>query len=95
MVVLVVGRQRQQDTQPNAKTEEYLTSGVHPDFRFFQLVPLRDDVELDALAGAGQSHAAEEQDDQDNVGKCRCEVDSLKAKDGKTVLLALLPESDP
>ena len=63
VVVLVVGWKRQQSAKPNAKAEKYLAGGVHPDFRLFQLLPLRDDVELDALAGTFQGHAAEEQDD--------------------------------
>ena len=63
VVVLVVGWKRQQSAKPNAKAEKYLAGGVHPDFRLFQLLPLRDDVELDALVGALQGHATEEPDD--------------------------------
>ena len=84
VVALVVGRQRQQDAFSNPKTEEKLTGRVDPDFRLFQLLPLRDDVELDALVGARQGHTADEEDDEDEVGECCCDVGSLKVEHGRT-----------
>ena len=78
VVVLVVGSKRHQATEADTETEEDLSGCVRPHLRLRQVLPVRLDVELNALVSTFQRHAAEEEDHEDDVGKRSREVDNLK-----------------
>ena len=55
----------------------YLSPGINPHSRFAQLAEIRRQIEVDPVTGPVQSHAAEEEDGEEEVGEESCEVDNL------------------
>ena len=76
-MVLVVAAQRDQCTQAESVREEHLRARVDPHLRLEQFREVWLEIELQAETGAGQRHAADEQNEQHGVGEQGGEVDDL------------------
>ena len=77
VVVLVVRAQRHDGTQAEAVGEEDLGGGVNPNAGVAQFGEVGHQVEVDPVRGALQGHAAEEEDEEEEVGEESGEVDDL------------------
>ena len=56
----------------------YLSSSIDPDSGLHQLGEVRSEIEVDAVPGTVQGHAAEEEDGEEEVGEEGGEVDNLQ-----------------
>lgn len=66
---LVVAGHGDEAAPGHAHGVEDLDGGVTPHLELEQFLPVGDEVELDALHGARQSHAADQEDHQNHVGE--------------------------
>jgi hypothetical protein len=75
---LVVGAKHHEPTPRDSQREEHLLCGLPPDGEVQKFVELGHEEEVKAVGGAVQHAAADQQRDQDDVGKRGSEVDNLK-----------------
>lgn len=76
-MILVVRAERDDGAEPEAVREENLGCSVNPDPRVAQLGEVGHQIEVDTVRGALESHAAEEEDEEKEVGEEGGEVDHL------------------
>ena len=57
----------------------YLSPGINPNSRFAQLAEIRRQIEVDPVTGPVQSHAAEEEDGEEEVGEESREVNHFSS----------------
>ena len=77
VVILVVRAERDDGAESEAVWEENLGCGVNPDPGVAQLGEVGHKIEVDTVRGALESHAAEEEDEEKEVGEEGGEVDHL------------------
>lgn len=77
VVVLVVAAEGDESSQAQTVREENLRHGIDPHVGLAELRQIGRDVELDALHGAGQCDASEQEDGQQDVGEQRGEIHDL------------------
>ena len=80
VVELVVASQRDESSTGDAKRVKNLDGRLHPDVDVAESVQVWHHVKPDALGGAWQCHAANQQDDEHQVGEQRREVHHLRAE---------------
>ena len=77
----IVGSEHHEPTPGDSQREEHLLRGLPPNGELQQLLELRHEQEVEAVSGAVQHATADEEGDQDDVGKGGREVDNLKKSD--------------
>ena len=86
----IIGSKHHESTPGDSQGEEHLLGSLPPDGELQQLLELRDEQEVEALGGAVQHAAADEEGDQDHVGEGGREVDNLKKQTRNKITKSLL-----